>query len=168
MTSTSGATVLGPGEGAAHWFLSNRITVKATAATTGGGYGLFEADIPAGFSPPLHIHHREDETFWVLDGELTVRCGQQTFRAGPGAYVFAPRGVPHTFVVEGARPGRLLTLLTPAGSEAFFAEAGRPATGPGLPPSASLAPALDRLAEIAARFDMEFVGPPLAPSGAGQ
>ena len=164
MTPTTCTVALGPGEGTPLWFLTNRITMKATARTTGGAYALFEALLPAGFSPPMHIHHREDETFWVLEGHVTVRCGDETFHAGPGGYVFAPRGVPHTFVIEGGAPGRLLTLLTPGGSEAFFAEAGRAAEGPGLPPPAP--PDLERLAGIAARFDMEFVGPPLAPGEA--
>jgi mannose-6-phosphate isomerase-like protein (cupin superfamily) len=166
MTAATCATVLGPAEGVASWFLTNRIVLKATAESTGGAYGLFEAHLPAGFSPPLHVHHREDETFWILEGRFTVRCGDQTFSAEAGSYVFAPRGVPHTFVVEGGAPGRLLTLLTPGGSEAFFVQAGRPAPGPGLPPPAP--PDLERLAVIAAGFDMEFVGPPLAPRGAGR
>lgn len=164
MTATTCAVALGPAEGTASWFLTNRVVVKATAATTRGAYGLFEAHLPPGFSPPLHVHHREDETFWILDGRFTVRCGDATFSAEPGSYVFAPRGVPHTFVVEGDAPGRLLTLLTPGGSEAFFMEAGRRPEGPGLPPPGR--PDLERLAEVAARFDMEFVGPPLAPGRA--
>ncbi|RVD47233.1 hypothetical protein EN783_36070, partial [Mesorhizobium sp. M2D.F.Ca.ET.140.01.1.1] len=56
------ARFLGPGEGEAIWFLRNRMTVKATAADTGGGFGLLESFIAPGFSPPLHIHHREDES----------------------------------------------------------------------------------------------------------
>src|SRR5262245_12632782 len=78
---------LGPGEGEAIWFLTNRITIKARARATGGAYGLFEAELPAGFSPPLHVHHREDEAFWILEGEFSVRCGDRTFPAGPGSFV---------------------------------------------------------------------------------
>src|SRR6186713_2375850 len=125
MTTDNAACFLQAGEGRAVWFLSNRITIKATAETTGGAYGLFESSLAPGFSPPLHVHRREDEAFWVLAGELTMRCGDRTFRAGPGAFVFLPRDVPHTFVVEGNAPARMLTLLTPGGGEGLFVEGGR-------------------------------------------
>lgn len=161
-TADASALTLGPGDGEAIWFLSNRITIKARAGATRGAYGLFEAELPAGFSPPLHVHHREDESFWILEGEFTVRCGDQTFRASAGAFVFAPRGVPHTFVVEGASPGRLLTLVTPGGAEEFFAAYGRPAEGDGFPPPAPFD--IPRLKEIGGRFGIDIVGPPMTPT----
>jgi len=64
-----------------------------------------------------------------------MRCGDQSVHAGPGSFVFLPRDVPHTFVVEGDVPARMLTLLTPGGGEGVFIEAGRPAEGDGLPPA---------------------------------
>jgi quercetin dioxygenase-like cupin family protein len=159
------AVMLGPGDGTQVWFLKNLMTIKAVAQNTNGAYGLLESLIAPGFSPPLHVHHREDEAFWVLDGEFTFRCGQRTFRGLPGSYVFLPRGVPHTFVVEGDKPGRLLTLISPGGGEAFFVEAGRPAERPTLPPPGPIDfAALER---AATRFGDEFVGPPLAPSPIG-
>ncbi|TIT85015.1 MAG: cupin domain-containing protein, partial [Mesorhizobium sp.] len=82
------ASFLGPGEGEAIWFLRNRMTVKATEASTGGGFGLLESLIAPGFSPPLHIHRCEDESFYVLEGELTMKCGDRTFRATAGSFVF--------------------------------------------------------------------------------
>src|SRR5215472_16639474 len=85
-------------------------------------------------SPPLHIHHREDESFWVLEGQVRFRCGDEDIDAGPGSFVFLPRDVPHTFVVEGDEGAHLLTLLTPGGFERYFVEAGRPPEGHGLPP----------------------------------
>ncbi|HKF65678.1 MAG TPA: cupin domain-containing protein, partial [Vicinamibacterales bacterium] len=99
-TSTNAApSFRAPGEGQAVWFLGNHMTIKATAASTNGAFGLVESLIAPGFSPPLHVHHREDESFWVLEGELSMRCGDRTFRASAGSYVFLPRDVPHTFVV---------------------------------------------------------------------
>jgi mannose-6-phosphate isomerase-like protein (cupin superfamily) len=157
------ARFLAPGEGQPIWFLKNRITIKATAASTGGAYGLFESWIAPGFSPPLHVHHREDEAFWVLEGTLTMRCGEQTFLAEPGAFVFLPRDIPHTFVVEGDTPARMLTLLTPGGGEQLFVEGGRPAENEGLPPEGPIdIPALQR---VNAKFGAEIVGPPLLPAG---
>jgi mannose-6-phosphate isomerase-like protein (cupin superfamily) len=157
------ALFLGPGEGDPVWFLTNRMTVKATARTTGGAFGLLETLIAPGFSPPLHIHRAEDESFWVLEGTVTMKCGERTFRAGPGSFVFLPRNVPHTFVVEGTAPARMLTLLTPGGGEGFFVAGGRPAATEGLPPAA--APDIEALKRVSAQFNAEIVGPPMAPTG---
>jgi mannose-6-phosphate isomerase-like protein (cupin superfamily) len=163
-TSTANpACFLEPGEGQAIWFLRNRVTIKATAESTGGAYGLFESRIAPGFSPPLHVHHREDEAFWVLEGEVSMRCGDRTFRAAAGAFVFLPRAVPHTFVVEGDTPARMLTLLTPGGGEGFFVAAGRAPEHDGLPPAAP--PDIETLQRVGARFGSEIVGPPMAPLG---
>jgi mannose-6-phosphate isomerase-like protein (cupin superfamily) len=160
----SATCVLGAGEGQSIWFLNNRMTIKATGRTTGGAYGLLETELAPRFSPPLHVHHREDESFWILDGEVSVRCGERTFRAGPGAFIFLPRDVPHTFVVEGDRPARMLTLLTPGGGEGFFVEGGRPAEHDGLPPAAP--PDIPKLKQVSERFGADIIGPPMAPTPA--
>ena len=162
MNTTDNAYVLGPGEGQAIWFLRNRMTVKATAATTGGAFGLLESWIAPGFSPPLHVHHRDDESFYVLEGDLTMKCGDRTFRAAAGAFVFLPRDVPHTFVVEGDRPARMLTLLTPGGGEGVFIDGGRPAEGDGLPPETP--PDIERLKRVSGLYGAEIIGPPMVPS----
>src|SRR5919199_2275908 len=121
-------------EGQTTWFLRNRMTLKATAETTGGAYGLIESWIPAGSSPPLHVHRREDEAFFVIEGRVRFVCGGREMIAEAGSFVFLPRDVPHTFVVEGGEDAHLLTLLTPGGGEGFFGDGGRPPEGPGLPP----------------------------------
>ncbi|HET7550679.1 MAG TPA: quercetin 2,3-dioxygenase [Gemmatimonadaceae bacterium] len=162
-TSTR-AVVMGAGQGKAIWFLGNLMVLKATAASTNGAYGLLESWVRAGASPPLHVHHREDETFWILEGSVTVRCGEETFEAGAGSYVFLPRGVPHTFRVNGEAPAHMLTMLSPGGGEAFFVEGGRPAESATFPPPS--APDLARLERVAHEFGSEFVGPPLPASGA--
>jgi mannose-6-phosphate isomerase-like protein (cupin superfamily) len=162
-TTAPDASFLEPGEGQVIWFLRNRMTIKATARSTGGAYGLVESLIAPGFSPPLHVHHREDEAFWVLEGAVSMRCGDRTFRAGPGAFVFLPRNVPHTFVVEGDVPARMLTLLTPGGGEGVFIEGGRRAEGDGLPPAAP--PDIEALKRVSERYGAEIVGPPMAPTG---
>ena len=99
----------------------------------------------------------------MLEGELTMRCGDQTFRATTGAFVFLPRDVPHSFVVEGDRPARMLTMLTPGGGEGFFIAAGRPAATDGLPPPAP--PDIELLQRVGAQFGSDIIGPPMAPSG---
>jgi len=153
-----------PAEGSAIWFLRNRMVVKATANTTNGAFGLLETLLAPGFSPPLQVHHREDESFYILEGELTMQCGEKRFRATPGAFVFLPRDVPHTFVVEGDRPARMLTLLTPGGGEGVFIEGGRQAEHDGLPPAAP--PDIPALQQVSVRYGAEIVGPPIAPGGA--
>src|SRR3984893_9038635 len=118
--------VLGPDDGEATWFMGTRMTVKATAQSTGGSFGLLEVRLAAGFSPPLHIHHHEDESFWILEGQLTLLCDGQTYQAGPGSLVYLPRDLPHGFRVDGG-PARLLELVQPAGHEHFYVKGGRPA-----------------------------------------
>lgn len=158
--STTTAVAATEGEGTASWFLGNRMVVKADAASTGGGFGLVESWIPAGSSPPLHIHNREDESFWVLEGRIRFRCDESDIEAGPGSFVFLPRGVPHTFVVEGEETAHILTLLTPGGGERFFVDGGRIPEGPGLPPPGP--PDIEKLRRIAPDFGMQIIGPPLA------
>jgi mannose-6-phosphate isomerase-like protein (cupin superfamily) len=148
--------------GEAYWFTNYRMTIKARAETTGGTVGLVEGVGPAGSSPPLHVHEREDEVFVLLEGEVSVRCGDCTFAAEPGAVVFLPRGVPHTFVIEGDTPARILSFCTPGGFEQFFADAGRPAEHEGLPPQAP--PDVPMLQRVGAEYGLTFVGPPLASS----
>ena len=71
--------------------------------------------VPAGYAPPAH-HHHDDETFYILDGDFSVRCGDQSWQVGPGSLVFLPRNVPHGFVVSDAGPGRTLLITAPGGS----------------------------------------------------
>jgi quercetin dioxygenase-like cupin family protein len=152
--------VYGPEDGPAHWFVNNRAIIKASASQTGGLFGLVEMRLPpGGHSPPLHVHNVEDESFWILEGELTVRCGDSTFKAGPGSFVYTPRGVPHAFKVEGDTPPRFLVLFVPGGGEGFFIDGGRPAEGPGLPPETPRD--IERLQAAAAKYHQENIGPPL-------
>jgi mannose-6-phosphate isomerase-like protein (cupin superfamily) len=154
------ALVRGADEGEAVWFRENRMTIKVRAADTGGAYGLVEAWAPAGSGPPLHVHRDADEAFWILAGHLTIRCGDREFSAGAGHFAFLPRDVPHTFLVEGDKQAHLLTVISPGGGEEFFALAGRPADGPGLPPPSP--PDMEALQRAAAQVSIEILGPPMA------
>jgi len=145
-------------EGEAIWFLGTLMTVKATSATTGGAFGLIEQELPSGFATPRHIHHREDEPFFVLEGEVTFQCGERMLVAGPGAFVFLPRGIAHGFQVTSDTPARLLQFNFPAGIEQFFVEAGQPASTRSLPPAEP--PDLDKVMTLAEKYDFEIVAPP--------
>ena len=99
--------------------------LKASQRSTGGALSVFETSIGTG--PPLHVHDREDECFYVLDGELSVRCGDQRFTAAAGSFVFLPRGRPHRFWTAG-EPARLLLIAVPGGIEHYFRQINAAAT----------------------------------------
>jgi mannose-6-phosphate isomerase-like protein (cupin superfamily) len=122
-----------PGEGEARWWFGGLATIKATKEQTGGHYTLVEVLEPEG-EGPLHVHYREDEGFWVLEGQLTFEVGEETIKAGPGSFVFGPKDVPHRFTVESG-PARLLFILSPAGFEEFVYATSEPAKEHTLPPA---------------------------------
>ncbi len=110
------AYVLGPTEEV----LGAGSGVKASRLSTGGSLTLIESRTRGG-APP-HVHSREDECFYVLEGVVTVRCGAEDFVASPGAFVFLPRGIPHAWDVSGGGSARLLIITAPAGLEEFLRE----------------------------------------------
>ncbi len=155
-TDITPAAVLGPQQGEAHWWTGELATIKATGAETNGHLALVEIVAPEGIEIPLHVHHREDEGFWVLEGELTFRLGDELIPARPGDFVLGPRGIPHTYTVE-AGPARLLFLFAPAGFEGFIRETGEPARARELPPP-SVQTDPERLAASAVDYGLELVG----------
>ncbi len=144
-------------EGRAVWFLGSLLIVKATGEQTGGAFGLIDNLMPPGAGSPYHLHHKEDEAFYVVEGEMTFYVGDERVKAGPGAFVYGPRGVPHGFEVEGDAPARMLLQNYPAGFEAFPVEVGEPAEELVLPPAEP--PDMERLMAIAAKYDIEILGP---------
>jgi quercetin dioxygenase-like cupin family protein len=116
--------VLEPGEGAAG---QDDPDVKASRVSTGGALTLIESDTTGG--APRHVHAREDECFYVLDGTITVECGDDAWELGRGAFVFLPRGVPHAWDVVGDR-AKVLIITAPGGLEEFLRELHNP-DGPG-------------------------------------
>src|SRR3981081_3402990 len=143
------------------WFLATRMPVRARAETTEGPLGRIECVAPPGFPPPLHVHSREDEPMYVIEGRVTYQVGDRRFEAGPGSFVFLPQGIPHTFVVEGDAPAKILELVLPGGFERFHVEGGAPAEGPGLPPPA--APDIATLDQLTDSYGLRNVGPPMSP-----
>lgn len=96
------------------------MVIRVHGRETGGVVSTVEShDVPGG-GPPPHIHHREDETFQILEGEYEWTVGGKTFVARRGDTIFAPRGVAHTYRYLGQTPGRLMCVITPAGFEGFF------------------------------------------------
>lgn len=146
------------GEGERVWVGDERITFVASAADTGGRYSLTDSVVPPGGGPPPHLHGREDEAFWVVEGELEITVGERTLRAGPGSFVHLPRGVLHGYRNAGDVPARFLTLMVPAGLEAFFREVGKPVADPATPPEPTDAD-LEHLVEAAGRYGVHIPPP---------
>lgn len=144
-------------EGRAVWFLGALSTTKATGEQARGAFGLVEQLIPAGFASPYHVHHAEDESFYVLEGEATFICDGQKLEARPGSYIFGPRGIPHGFRVEGSTPARMLILATPPGFEQFVEEVGEPAKELTLPLQEP--PDMEKLMLLAEKHQIEILGP---------
>src|SRR5260370_42670050 len=144
-------------EESAVWFLGALTLVKSTGESTNGAFGLIEQLIPAGFASPYHIHHLEDEAFYVLEGEVAFVCDGKWLKAGPGAYVFGPREVPHGFKIESTTPARILLLCAPAGFEHFVIEMSEPATELRLPAPAQ--PDMTKMMALAAKYKIDILGP---------
>ncbi len=160
-TTPGGAIHVPPGGGETLWVLGDLYTFKVTGAETGGAFAVFETVTPPGSpGPPPHLHHGEEESFYVLEGEVELMSGGDTVRATRGAFVHVPRGALHTFRNVGTTPARLLVLITPAGFEGFFREVGEPAADSSDPPALSGPPDVERLVATARRYNCEMPPPP--------
>jgi quercetin dioxygenase-like cupin family protein len=152
-----------PGEGEAIWFLGVLATIKSSAATTGGAVAVIEHLAPRGAGSPLHVHSREDEWFYVIEGELTLWVDGETIVAPAGSFVFGPKGIPHTFIVS-SEEARFLLVTEPAGFEQFMRAVGEPAPRLEIPPPATEPPDVAALTAAAAGFGIEITGPPGIPA----
>lgn len=103
-------------------FGREKMNIKLATGQSGGELTVVEAEIEPQDGPPLHVHTRENEAYYVLEGEFEFVCGNDTFRGGPGTFVHSPREIPHRYQNVGNSTGRLLFNFTPAGIEAFFTE----------------------------------------------
>lgn len=148
--------------GPALWHLGAVLVFKATSEQTAGRMWAKELTAPRGMATPIHRHTREDEAFYVLDGEVSVYVGDQVVPARTGDFLWAPREVPHAFCVESAL-ARLLVVSTPGGFEKFFFDTGEPAAVLTTPPPADEPPDLDALVAALADYGVSVVGPPPAP-----
>ena len=161
-TMTETTTTLEPlavssGGGEARWWLGALAVIKATAADTGGRMTIVEMTEPPGAEAPLHVHHREDEAFWILEGDVTLRVGDATIEATAGDYAFGPRGIPHAFTV-GETGCRMLFICTPGGLEDLVRDMSEPAATLTVPPPADAPPDLEWVARVARKYGCDLVG----------
>jgi quercetin dioxygenase-like cupin family protein len=155
--------ISGPDTQAAIWFLGALSQLRITGEQTGGAFAVADHLAERGNASPVHVHDRDDETFFVLDGELRVFVGEEDHAAGPGTVVVLPRRRRHAYVVTSAT-ARFLTLHTPAGFEQFATEVGEPARALTLPPPPAGPPDFAALAQAAARHQITILAPPPSPS----
>lgn len=159
-TKLAGVRYVPPGEGRSIWIVGDVYTFKAVSEDTKGAYMLFEASVPPQSGPPPHIHHWEDETYYILEGEFEILDNGHTITATAGSFVYIPRGTLHRFKNVGETPARMLVLFTPAGFENFFFEVGLPAEEGGTPPP--LGPEeIERTLAAAPKHGMEVRLPPV-------
>jgi quercetin dioxygenase-like cupin family protein len=143
------------GTGPAIWTAGDTYTLKADSASTDGALAFLEASVPPGSGPPPHRHSREDEAYYVLAGRLEVLTGEHTFIAGPGDFVFIPRGTMHRFKNVGVDAARMVIMFVPGGFDGFLRGVGEPArpgeTAPPIGPEE-----LRRVLELAPRYGLEM------------
>jgi quercetin dioxygenase-like cupin family protein len=152
MASNKRGIILLPGEGVSIAIPGLAATFKVVSRDTDGDHSVIETTVPAGSSGlPPHIHRSMDEEFYILDGELTVRVGEQRMTAARGAYAYVPRGVVHTFANRGDRPVTFLDIVHPAGFEQYYRELAAAFAAAGGTPSR------ETFMALFARYDSEVV-----------
>lgn len=154
---TAAAAAIGRrGEGEARWWFEALAEIRLTADQTGGALSVVEVTEPPGAAAPLHVHHREDETFVVLEGEVTFEVGGESVPAAAGDVVFGPRGVPHGYSA-GPAGCRMLFVTTPGGFEALVREMSVPAAARTLPPPSDVPPDMEMVAAVATAHGCELL-----------
>jgi quercetin dioxygenase-like cupin family protein len=153
------ATWSSAGDGESFWFLGTLATIRVPGEAVGDRYSLIEFVFPHAASPPLHTHP-QDESYFVLEGVLTIQAGDDRFVLEPGGAAAVPMGVPHTFCVE-SETAHVLVLSTPAGLERMVRDASVPAAARSLPPQGTPRPSPEELAQIFGAHGQVNLGPPL-------
>jgi quercetin dioxygenase-like cupin family protein len=150
------AVIRNPGEGSTIAVVGDVYRFLATGEDTGERYALWEAIVPPGGGPPPHVHSREEEGFYVLEGEISFTVGDQRLIARAGMFANMPVSTPHSFKNEGSRPAKMLISVAPAGLEKMFFEFGVPlpeGSTSALPPTKE---EIDKLLAVAPRYGIEI------------
>jgi mannose-6-phosphate isomerase-like protein (cupin superfamily) len=146
-------------QGRALWHLGALLTFKALGEETGGQFWALEGLADQNIAVPLHLHHHEDEIWYVLEGKITFTIGDQVIEGGPGTYAYIPKGTPHTFQVR-TETARWFGFGTPAGLDHWFFETGVPAAALTLPPPPASPPDIAAIVASLLAYGTETVGPP--------
>lgn len=148
--------LLNQGEGNSFWVLGDLYTFKVTGKQTNGSFTVVEQIIQPQSGPPPHVHHREDEAFYVLEGKFLFLSGDKSSIFEGGSFVYIPKGTLHTFKNIDEQPGRLMVIITPAGLEDFFYAIGTPAANLAAPPAFDPG-VIEKLMQLAKDYQMEIV-----------
>ena len=161
--STGGVLVRGPGEGPATWAMASLLERLASAAETDGAFGLSLVTQPPGVATPLHIHTREAEAFFLIDGTMTYQAGENQYQLAAGSFIYLPKGIPHAFRITGASPVRFLGLAVPGGLMGLYDDVGIPAAERRLPgpDGQPMEQEIQRWNETSPQYGLRVVGPPI-------
>jgi quercetin dioxygenase-like cupin family protein len=146
-------------------WLGELAIIHVTGKETDGRYSTVELYATKEGAPPWHIHHYEDEAFYILDGEMTFYVGNEVLKGNPGDFIFAPKDVPHTYTVDTPGHARILMMFSPAGFEDFVRATSKPATSLIPPPPETVNIDYDQVVKLAEQFGIEFVEPPATTHG---
>lgn len=151
----------GSGKEAVIW-LGELAIIHITGKETGGRYAMVELYATKEGEAPWHIHHREDEAFYIIEGEMTVYVGDKALKGKAGDFIFAPKDIPHMYTVDVPGHARILMIFSPAGFEDFVRATSVPATSLIPPPPETVNIDYDKVVHLAKEFGAEFVEPPVA------
>jgi quercetin dioxygenase-like cupin family protein len=156
MTTNDAPTIRKPNEGRTIAVVGDVYRFLATSEDTNGKYAMWEAIVPPGGGPPPHVHSREEESFYILEGEITFQIGDDRVVATAGIFANRPVGMPHSFKNESSQPAKMLISIAPAGLEEMFFEFGVPlseGSTRALPPTKD---EIEKLLKIAPRYGIEI------------
>jgi mannose-6-phosphate isomerase-like protein (cupin superfamily) len=155
--TTSNEILMKPSQGNSVSVVGDILTFKAVSEDTDGQYTLFELRVDPEIGPPPHIHHREDEAFYIQEGELEFQLGDRTVIATPGTFLYSPKGHLHSFKNLTHQRARMLVWCMPAGIEKYFAEVGVPVDDPDSPSRPATPEAIERVLAAGPKYGIEFI-----------
>lgn len=152
-----------PGGGRGTWAMGSLFEHLLEAPRDAVGLGVALVTQPPGIATPLHRHTREAEAFYLLEGRMSYRAGEDVHDLDGGCFMYLPAGIPHAFRIRGDAPARFLALTAPGGLLNLYDEVGIPATELRLPGADGLTPEVEipRWAEVGPRYGLEVLGPPI-------
>ncbi|GFE71640.1 quercetin 2,3-dioxygenase [Chroococcus sp. FPU101] len=159
MTVEQHGLVVHPNQGTVVTVAGDIVIFKAVGEQTNGQYALFEIWAEPQKGPPSHIHGREDEAFYVQEGEVEFYLDDQTVVATPGTFLHSPRGQRHSYKVISSQPAKMLCWVTPAGLEQFFAEVGTVLSNPNISPPLLTPEAIEKMKTIAPKYGITILPP---------
>ena len=150
------AVIRNAGEGRTVAVVGDVYRFLATGEDTNGKYALWEAIVPPGGGPPAHVHSREEEGFYILEGEITLHVGDKRIVATAGMFASMPVGTPHSFKNESKKTARMLISIAPAGLEKMFFEVGVPVAQGATTAALTTKDEIEKLLAVAPRYGIEI------------